>query len=29
VTLDPAVPRPDYILSDVAGLLSLVEIAAP
>jgi 2-haloacid dehalogenase len=25
VTLDPAVPRPDFILSDVAGLLALVE----
>jgi 2-haloalkanoic acid dehalogenase type II len=29
VTLDPAVPRPDYILSDAAGLLSLVELPAP
>ena len=25
VALDPAVPRPDFILEDVAGLLARVE----
>jgi 2-haloalkanoic acid dehalogenase type II len=29
VALDPAVPRPDFILSEVAGLLSLIEVPAP